>query len=123
MVAFGKRPGGGRRSADRNTAPLSAVFTTVAQSHGTDLVDLSCTGARMKGTVIPSRHTELMLSVGRLRAFAKVIWTRPGQCGVKFDVPLAHDDVMSVRNSAAADGNLPPEISGAMEDWMTGFAR
>ena len=39
MSVFGKRSGGGRRTAQRETAPAVAVFTTVTNSHGAVLVD------------------------------------------------------------------------------------
>lgn len=123
MIAFGKRLGGGRRSADRNAVPLMAVLTTVAHSQAICLVDLSCTGARLRGAVLPAKGEELMLSVGRLRAFATVVWAKPGQCGVRFDLPLGSADVMQVRSQAALQGRAPPEIMGAYDDWTSGFAR
>jgi hypothetical protein len=123
MIAFGKRPGGGRRNADRNAAPLTAVFTTVASSRAICLVDLSCTGARLRGAVLPAMGEELTLSIGRLRAFATVVWAKPGQCGVRFDLPLSHSVVMQVRAQAGMSGTDHPEIVGAFEDWTSGFAR
>jgi PilZ domain-containing protein len=123
MNAFGKMLGGGRRRADRNPAPLTAIFTTVAHSRAACLIDLSCTGASLRGKALPEKGEELMLSVGRLRAFATVVWAEPEQCGVRFDVPLGQSDVMTVRCQAASQGSLPPELTGALEDWTSGFAR
>lgn len=123
MRAFGKKPGGGRRSADRDCAPLTAVFTTVAYSRSVRLVDLSCSGAKLHGAVLPEIGEEFVLSVGRLRAFATVVWAEQGQCGVKFDLPLDPADLGFLHREAAALGCRSLEIAGALEDWTTGFAR
>ena len=123
MSEFGKRQGGGRRSAARTVAPLAAVFTTVTRSHAAVLVDLSCTGARLSGEDLPETGEELMLAVGNLRAFATVIWTGAGECGVHFDVPLASGDVALVRCEVARQGGLAPDLKAALDDWTTGLAR
>lgn len=123
MTAFGNKLGGGRRSSDRNAAPLAAMFTTVAQSHAIFLVDLSCTGARLRGEFLPAQDEELILGVGRLRAFATVVWAERGQCGVEFDLPLAQADVVQVRCQADSQGRRPAELADALEDWTSGFAR
>ena len=123
MNAFGKRNGGGRRSAARTVAPLVALVTTVARSHSAVLVDLSRTGARIRGDDLPATGEDLMFVVEKVRAFAKVAWSREGECGIEFDGPLPPGDVQALRQAAARSAGIRPEVKAAMEDWMLGMAR
>ena len=62
-MTFGKQGGGGRRGAPREAAPLLAVYTTVTKSHEVVLVDVSSTGARLRGPNLPEAGDELFVSV------------------------------------------------------------
>ena len=123
MGSFGKRTGGGRRAAVREPAPLIAVFTTVTRSHAATLVDISATGARLRGDDLPARGDLVELSIGNVRAFGIIKWVRAGQCGVAFDGPLAAADVELLRDQVKQARGLPPEIRGAYDDWVVGLAR
>ena len=54
MNAFGKASGGGRRGADRQTAPLMVLVSTLSRTLEAVLVDLSATGARITGGELPA---------------------------------------------------------------------
>lgn len=66
-MTFGKRGGGGRRGAPREAAPLLAVYTTVTQSHEVILVDVSRSGARLRGSQVPEAEDELFVSIGNIK--------------------------------------------------------
>jgi len=123
MSVFGKRSGGGRRTARREPAPAVAVVTTVTESHGAVMVDLSTTGARLRSPEAPELNEELMLTVESTRAFGRVAWIRGNQFGIEFDDPLAPLDVMKIRGKLMKSAGLAPEMSAAMDDWNTGLAR
>ncbi|MBV9528538.1 PilZ domain-containing protein [Sphingomonas sp.] len=123
MNMFGKRSGGGRRKAQREPAPTTAVFTTVTQSHGAILVDLSATGARLRSSDLPAMGEELMLAVEAIRAFGSVAWVRGDQFGMAFDDPISPLDVVQLRARLRRTAGLAPETSAAMDDWTTGLAR
>lgn len=123
MSVFGKRSGGGRRTAQRETAPAVAVFTTVTNSHGAVLVDLSATGARLRSAEVPDVGEELMITVEMIRSFGCVAWVRGDQFGVSFDDPLDPQDVQQLRGKLSRCAGLAPEMSAAMDDWSTGLAR
>jgi hypothetical protein len=123
MSVFGKRNGGGRRRARRESAPTVAVFTTVTQSHGAVMVDLSATGARLRSAEMPEAGEELMLCVESIRAIGYVAWVRDHQFGVSFDDPIALGEVQQLRGRLIRSAGLAPETSAAMEDWNTGMAR
>jgi hypothetical protein len=123
MSIFGRRKGGGRRSAERVEAPLVAVFTTVTRSHAATLVDVSATGARLKGSDLPGAGELAELRIGDVCAFGIVRWVADGECGLVFEVPLRPIDVASVRGEVRSAAGLPPDIRAAYEDWTVGFAR
>jgi hypothetical protein len=122
-MSFGKRHGGGRRTAEREVAPAVARFTTVTKSHGAVLVDLSTTGARLRSSELPVKGEELMVAVETIRAFGSVAWVRGDQFGVAFDVPISLADVRRLKGKLARCAGLPPEMTAAMDDWSTGLAR
>lgn len=123
MSTFGKRGGGGRRRAEREQLPLIVVFTTRTRSHAAGLVDLSATGARLRGSDLPAPDEDVMLSVEGVSAFAIVRWCRLGFCGVEFESPLSPAEIRSLEKRVQAARGLAPETMAAMEDWTLGIAR
>ena len=123
MTEFGKCKGGGRRLAARETATLITIYTTVTHSHAAFLVDVSQTGARLRGDILPEKSDEIMLSIDAVRAFGTVIWSRRGECGVAFDSPLEAEDVELLRERVAKAAGFAPEVKAAMDDWTMGLAR
>ena len=87
-MTFGKMEGGGRRSAPREAAPLLAICTTVTRTHEVILVDVSSSGARLRGPDLPQVGDGLFLSIGKIKAFGTVAWAECHQFGVAFDAPL-----------------------------------
>ena len=123
MVGFGRSTGGGRREDKRETAPLVATLTTRLGTHQGILVDVSSTGARVRGDKLPGVDEDLVLGVEKVRAFGTVRWCSAGDCGIEFDAPLGPDEVVSLRREVAKGAGLPPDMKAAMEDWIVGKAR
>ncbi len=123
MNGFGRCGGGGRRSAPRDPTPLFAVFTTVTRSDRALVVDVSATGVRLRGDRLPECNEALELSIENVRTFGTVIWSNEVECGIAFDAPLSAPDVSLLRSGVAELGGLPPQLRGALDDWLTGFAR
>ena len=123
MSAFGKRQGGGRRSAEREDLPLIAVFTTRTRSHSAMLVDLSATGARVRGNDLPEVNQDLILSIEDVSSYGIVKWKRMGFCGIEFDASLSVASIKQLEHKVRIARGLPPQIMAAMEDWAIGLAR
>ena len=123
MSTFGKRNGGGRRRATREQRPLVAMFTTRTRSHSALLVDLSATGARLRGSDLPGRDEDLILHVEGLAAYGIVKWSRLGFCGIAFDDPLSPGEIKTLERAVNLARGLPPELKAAMDDWSLGLAR
>lgn len=76
---------------------MIAVLATGAAHHSAELIDLSRTGARLKGTTFPEKGVDLIFHAGKVRARGKVIWVDGDQCGVAFDTPIAAAEVNRIR--------------------------
>ena len=98
MRTFGRSKGGGRRSEQREQAPLTAVFTSACKSDSAELMDFSATGARLRGDFLPDKGEEVLLSVETLKVFGVVAWAKRNECGIAFDHVLTPDDVNRVRS-------------------------
>jgi hypothetical protein len=123
MTVFGKRMGGGRRSAARREGPLIAVLTTLKASHSAVLADISATGARLRAAQLPDMGEVLTLRIDAVEAFGAVIWVEAGECGIAFDRPLAPDEEQLLRQKVAETHGLPPDIKAAYDTWVLGCAR
>ena len=123
MTVFGKRMGGGRRSAARREGPLIAVLTTLKGSHSAVLADISATGARLRAAQLPDMGEVLTLRIDAVEAFGAVIWVEAGECGIAFDRPLAPDEEQLLRQKVAETHGLPPDIKAAYDTWVLGCAR
>ena len=122
-MTFGKSNGGGRRAAERETAPIFVTFMTLERSASAVLADFSTTGARLRGSQLPPEGEEIILRVERLRTYATVVWSNGNECGLSFDMALPRDVSASVRASFRLCGGQTPETQVALQDWTFGLAR
>lgn len=125
MRAFGRSNGGGRRSASRALAPLPAVFMTIARTDTAAVIDISCTGVRLRGRDLPPRGEEMDLKVEEVRVFGIVAWAEDDECGVAFEAPLMPFEVDRLRRKAGVPrlAALSIEDRLALETWLVGDAR
>jgi hypothetical protein len=122
-MSFGKSNGGGRRFAKREVAPVLVSFTTLAGNCSAVLVDVSRTGARLRGETLPREGDELVLTMDRLKTFATVAWAADGECGLAFDLPLPPEEIHRIKQNVTAAASWAPELRAAYEDWRVGSAR
>jgi hypothetical protein len=125
MRAFGRCGGGGRRSMARAKVPLAAILTTLQRSRCAAIVDLSCTGARLRGYGLPATGEDLELKIESVRVFGAVVWTSANQCGVRFDEPLMPFEVERLRQAGTAANltHLSVQERLALDEWLVGAGR
>ncbi len=102
---------------------MVAVVRTLSKTHSAILIDISRTGARLRGDRLPDEGQELILSVENLRSFGSVAWKRHGECGVAFDESLPALEVEVIRHKASAAAGFSPELRAAFDAWTLGSAR
>lgn len=127
MPMFGKRIDGvdGRRSAVREPMLLSAAILTLNRSFSAIVVNVSATGARLRGCGDVGQGDDLWIKVGVVDVLATVAWADEGLCGVTFDVALNDADLDHLRREAKNTlvTRLTPEERIAALDWIAGMAR
>ena len=50
-----------------------------------ELIDLSATGARLRGSTVPSLGKTGLLRLDGFQTLCKVVWIKNGMCGVNFE--------------------------------------
>jgi hypothetical protein len=106
-------------------APLNVIISTVARSYSATLVDLSTTGARLRGERLPEPGASFMFKIAAVQAFASIVWARGGECGAIFEEPLMEEEVESLRREAGSPSlsTMTLDERQALDDWITGKAR
>ena len=124
MRTFGKAVGGGRRGASREPVPLAAVVSRVEPRQSAVLVDLSATGAQLRGSGLPPVGEAVSVTVEGMRALGIVAWADGELCGVAFDVPLPRFELDRLRRDAtgATFGFRGVEKTLSVDDWISGLA-
>jgi PilZ domain len=124
---FGKRMDGVERLRRvlREPLLLAASILTIERSRSAVILDVSQSGARLRGSVRAAPGQDLWLRVGCVDTLATVAWTDGDICGVTFDQPLGEDDLDHLRREAKNTivATMTPEERLAAQDWAFGFAR
>ena len=126
-MVFGNRidkPGGLRRAV-RDEVMIRAGMMTTTDSVGVDLLDLSKSGARLRGDNLPGPGQDVIVLLGRLEVFGSIVWQDEDQCGVHFDVQLSERAVSIVeaeRGPSTLYGIGGEDLLAASE-WFNGLAR
>ena len=124
MRSFGKAVGGGRRGASREPLPMAAVVSRVEPRQSAVLIDLSTTGARLRGSGLPPMGEAVSVTIDGMRAVGTVAWSDHELCGVAFDAPLAKFEVERLKRDATAASLGYGGVEGklALDDWISGLA-
>ena len=127
MSFFGKRIDGvhGRRTAQREPVVLAASILTLERSYCATIENVSECGARLRGCGRVAPGDDLWIKVGCLDRLATAAWCEDDLCGVTFDEPLDHDDLIHLRcegrNTLVM--RLEPQERAAALDWINTLAR
>src|ERR1044071_4044793 len=122
MSAFGKRDGGGRRSSARSGTPLSGLVTPLLGTRLAVVIDVSSTGARVRGRDLPSKWADLFINVEGVVSFATVRWEDGDERGIEFDAPLHSSDEDLLQRKVLEAKGVSPEMMAAHE-WAHGVSR
>jgi hypothetical protein len=89
-----------------------------------ELVNLSATGAKLRGAPIPETGKTAIFRLDRLQVLCKVVWTKGDLCGLRFDELIPPRVLAHIRNvgSTAKLGMLTPDEQLAGDEWTVGNA-
>ena len=100
MKVFGKSKGGGRRKIVRAETPLLAVISTLAGERRVGIVNVSTLGVQLTSPDLPGEGETVMFRCESVQSFGRIVWSRAGQCGVAFDMPICATEVERLRHEA-----------------------
>lgn len=115
----------GRRSTHREPVLLAASVLNLERTHCAIIENVTSTEARLSGSADAEPGDCLWIKVGCLDRLATVAWFEDGHCGITFDAPLTHEDVIHLRCEARNTlvMRLTPEEQIAARDWIAVLAR
>lgn len=127
MKSFGKRMDGlhGRREDCRTPLLVPAAMLALSRSGPVTVVNVSRTGARLRGSALPDVGEDALIRAGRMEAFGKIVWNGGDLCGMQFDCCLSGADlrVFERQTEAVLVTSMTPKEAMALADWSSGFAR
>ena len=85
-----------KRKATRSSVEAGAIVMTTASRLSAVMIDISASGAGLSGCVPPQRGRDVEVLIGGHALFGQVVWRRDEAFGVKFEVPLTHDELAAI---------------------------
>lgn len=100
-----------RRRAKRASVLLPASVVTMSAYRYLEVVNLSASGAKLRGSMAPAVAKTALFRLDQLQVLCKVVWATDELCGVQFEEPipprvLAH---FNKAGSIARIGMLRPD--------------
>ena len=123
--AFGARVNSirGQRRAERASVLLPASIVTMSAYRFPELLNISKTGAKLRGEPLPPKGTTALFKAGTLNVLCRVVWARDGQCGVRFDESIPDGLLKSIQlQGVIAVDMLTPDEQLVKDDWVEGNA-
>jgi hypothetical protein len=110
-----------RRRAPRASVLLPASVVTMSAYQYLEVVNLSPTGAKLRGSPRPEVGMTAMFRLEGFQLLCKVVWAKDDLCGVRFDelIPPRVLDSFREAGNTAKLGMLTPTEQAA-DDWATG---
>ena len=90
MDLWGERARGmlNRRRSKRASVVLPASLITMSAYQYLELIDLSATGAKLRGSMMAAVSMTALFRLDDFQVLCKVVWATDGVCGVRFDEPI-----------------------------------
>lgn len=112
-----------RRRSPRASVLLPASVVTMDAYQYLDLVNLSATGAKLRGATIPAVGKQAMFRLDHFQVLCKVLWVKDNLCGIRFDEVIPPRLLAHFKEAGTATvGMLTPEEQQAAEEWTNGGA-
>lgn len=100
-----------RRRSQRAAVVVPASVVTMSSYQYFELIDLSATGAKMRGDTFPPLGKTALFRIQSYQTLCRVVWADNGVCGVRFDelIPARVLEDLRGAGTAAEVGLLTPD--------------
>jgi hypothetical protein len=111
-----------RRRASRASVLLPASVVTMSAYQYLEVLNLSPSGAKLRGSPIPEIGKTAMFRLDGYQLLCKVVWAKDDLCGVRFDELMPPRVLQSFREagSTAKLDMLTPAEQQAADEWNNG---
>ncbi|HEY0164290.1 MAG TPA: PilZ domain-containing protein [Sphingomicrobium sp.] len=111
-----------RRRAPRASVLLPASVVTMSAYQYLEVVNLSPTGAKLRGSPRPEVGKTAMFRLDGFQLLCKIVWAKDDLCGVRFDELIPPRVLAMFRDAGntAKLGMLTPAEQQAAEEWAAG---
>ena len=112
-----------RRRSPRASVLLPASVVTMDAYQYLELLNLSATGAKLRGTTIPAVGKQAMFRLDHFQVLCKILWAKDNVCGVRFDEVIPPRVLAHFKDAGTATvGMLTPDEQQAIDQWTKGEA-
>lgn len=106
----GPLPDTRRPRAYRTSVSVEASVVTLNAYQYPELVDISLTGAKVRGDALPQPGATALLRASPLEVLCRVVWVKGDRCGLRFEEPVSKASLKQVQlNSAVLLDPSAPE--------------
>ena len=95
-VPSGRKIDGERRKKERDSVTLSGSLATSASSRSVVFVDVSPSGAKVRGENLPVIGHFVRLQIESEAIFGTVVWRQTEECGIRFDETLSESSLQKL---------------------------
>ena len=108
-----------RRRAPRASVLLPASVVTMSAYQYLEVLNLSPTGAKLRGSPAPAIGKTAMFRLEGFQLLCKVVWAKDDLSGVRFDELIPPHVLAALRDAGntARLGMLTPDEEQAAEEW------
>jgi PilZ domain len=99
MPSFGRFLGR-RRSVPRADATAVITLSHPRGEFPSRLMDVSRTGARVRGPKLPEQDEEVVFQGEDVRVSGQVVWSEGNQRAIEFDTPISATEVRRLKDSS-----------------------
>ena len=111
----------GRRGDARARLSLPATLESVRGVFRVKIINISCSGAMVEVPELLKVGSDVVLQRGKLDAFAVVVWSGSGRCGLQFYDQLTDEEVILYRRASDQTAHeADREILANAEHWARG---
>ena len=87
-----------RRRAKRERIDASLSLFSVDPSRAALVTDISTSGCRLRGELLPAIGRDVWLKAGDLHLFGRVVWSSDVERGIEFERPIGKAQLQKLRD-------------------------
>ena len=100
-----------RRKSKRDPMGIQVSLHSITQSRVALLLDVSTTGARIRGNELPGVGKDVLLKIAGVELFGTFVRTEGRDSAMTFDRPIGHRELEKLRAVMAEQSAAPPQAT------------